>query len=381
MASGTITTAVSGVKESLGTVTSFLDEGGQWDKMAKQGIQYTSTAKKNASYASGVPFGLVGLGGALSLLGVFMMTTCPGRKEGDHPMKLGIKGKCGSCFVGCGWFLTCVSMLILSLLCTILWPVMFLSVDVCGVLEKIPSNISNYAPLPPGPGQMLQYCFRASKQNVSFIPDEMVDGFDFSQTVSFNSAGLKSQIDELFTNLPMDKLREVVDNMTNWDAISQTQGTWQQQQRKKDIMKIKGMMANVTKFEQDFKDQMKISIDNIGQIQNITLPMFNFATELKQDFSCKAVGVEYEGTVDILCGDILSGMSLFVAAMLGTVLMGAPLAFGGICINRAYGGHGLPPAGENEDDEGKIMELQGVWSPSNAYDIRAWDDTHGKGKA
>ena len=368
--------AVKGVKSSLGTVTSFLGKGGQWDNAAQTGIEYTAIAKKNASYASGVPFGLVGFGGVLTLIGVFMMTTMPGRKEGDHAMKLGCKGKLGSCCVSCGWFWTCISMFVLSLLCLVLWPLMFVSVDVCGVLEKLPDNVTKYAPLPPGPGQMLQFCFRSDpNKNISFIPDDMVNGFDFSQSVSFNSAKLKSNIDELFDKLPMDKLRHIINNnMTNFTSAQLQWGTADQQARARAIMKIKGMMTNITRYEQSFKRQMKISIDNIDEIQNITKPMFSFADSLKQDFSCKAVGKEFEGTVNILCGDILSGMSLFVGALLATAIVSGPLVFGGLCINRAYGGHGLPPKPKDGEEE-QIVELAGQWEhPSNAYNVKSWDN-------
>jgi len=267
-------------------------------------------------------------------------------------------------------------MFVLSLLCLVLWPLMFVSVDVCGVLEKLPDNVTKYAPLPPGPGQMLQFCFRSDpNKNISFIPDEMVNGFDFSQSVSFNSAKLKSNIDELFDKLPMDKLRHIINNnMTNFTSAQLQWGTADQQARARAIMKIKGMMTNITRYEQNFKRQMKISIDNIDEIQNITKPMFSFADSLKQDFSCKAVGKEFEGTVNILCGDILSGMSLFVGALLATAIISGPLVFGGLCINRAYGGHGLPPKPKDGEEE-QIVELAGQWEhPSNAYNVKSWDN-------
>lgn len=248
----------------------------------------------------------------------------------------------------------------------------------CGVLEKMPNNVSHYVPLPPGPGQMLQFCFRSDpNKNISFIPDNLVSGFDFSQEVSFNSAELKSKIDSLFQKLPVGQLRTIINtNMTNFTESQMNWGTAEQRQRARDIMKIKDMMANITADEEAFKRQMKISIDNIDEIQNITKPMFAFADILKQDFSCKAVGKEFEGTVDILCGNILSGMSLYVGALLAVAIVSGPLAFAGLGINRAFGGHGLPPEDVTEE-----IEIGGTWSrgeKGNGYGLTTWDGAGGK---
>merc|ERR1719420_287667 len=197
-------------------------------------------------------------------------------------------------------------MLVFFLLCAILWPIMYLSVDICVILEdKFPNNVGNYIPLESGSAKLIQSCFTPGG-NASFIPDDLVANFDFSEAVTFNSAKLKGEIDELFQKLPMNKVRSAVNNMTDFtsseysnenDAIAK--------QRIGDIRELKELMTKVDTAETNYKNAMIISIDNIGQIQNITKPMFNFADVLEEDFSCLAVGREFRETAGILCGSIV----------------------------------------------------------------------------
>ena len=79
---------------------------------------------------------------------------------------------------------------------------MYLSVDICVILEdKFPNKVGDYIPLDSGSAKMVQSCFTPGG-NASFIPDDLVANFDFSGSVTFNSAKLKGDIDELFQNLP-----------------------------------------------------------------------------------------------------------------------------------------------------------------------------------
>ena len=66
-----------------------------------------------------------------------------------------------------------------------------------------------------GSAKMVQSCFTPGG-NASFIPDDLVANFDFSGSVTFNSAKLKGDIDELFQNLPMNTVRSAVNKMTNF---------------------------------------------------------------------------------------------------------------------------------------------------------------------
>lgn len=345
-----IKSGVGGIRTSLESVTSFMDDGGVWQTAASELIQGSIVAKDNATYAFGLPFGLVMFGMFLTVLGFFAMKTSQGSGKtlyagGEpykHPMSLGCVGKCGSCCVGCGWNLTCLTMLIFFLLCAVLWPFMYLSVDICVILEdKFPNKVGDYIPLDSGSAKMVQSCFTPGG-NASFIPDDLVANFDFSGTVTFNSAKLKGDIDELFQNLPMNTVRSAVNEMTNFTQSECGTGDTVAKERICDIRELKELMTKIDTAETKYKNAMIISIDNIGQIQNITKPMFNFADGLLEDFSCLAVGEEFRATTGILCGSIVPGLSLFVMAMLLTALLGCPLACAGIGINKTMGGHGLP---------------------------------------
>lgn len=352
-----IKNGVGGVKNSLGMVTSFMDDGGVWETSAAQLIQVCNTAKENASTATGVPFGLVMVGIFLTVLGFLAMKMNQGSGKHAHPMSLGCIGKCGSCCVGCGWNLTCLTMIIFFLLCAVLWPIMYLSVDMCVVLDdKFPNQVGDYVPLDSGSSKMIQSCFTPGG-NASFIPDDLLANFDFSQTVTFNSADLKDDIDGLFQALPMDVVRSFVNNMTNFTTANITAASSPRKERMEAIMEMKELMAKVDAAESKYKDAMIISIDNIGEISNITKPMFSFADGIMDDFSCLAVGKEFRATTDILCGSIVPGMSLFIMAVLFTALLGFPLACAGISVNKTMGGHGLP---KNHDsyDSGNV-ELTG----------------------
>ena len=219
---------------------------------------------------------------------------------------------------------------------------MYLSVDICVILEdKFPNKVGDYIPLDSGSAKMVQSCFTPGG-NASFIPDDLVANFDFSGTVTFNSAKLKGDIDELFQNLPMNTVRSAVNEMTNFTQSECGTGDTVAKERICDIRELKELMTKVDTAETNYKNAMIISIDNIGQISTITKPMFNFADGLLEDFSCLAVGEEFRATTGILCGSIVPGLSLFVMAMLLTALLGCPLACAGIGINKTMGGHGLP---------------------------------------
>ncbi len=353
-----IKSGVGGIRTSLESVTSFMDDGGVWQTAASELIQGSIVAKDNATYAFGLPFGLVMFGMFLTVLGFFAMKTSQGsgktlytgndnnmesRTPYKHPMSLGCVGKCGSCCVGCGWNLTCLTMLIFFLLCAVLWPFMYLSVDICVILEdKFPNKVGDYIPLGSGSAKMVQSCFTPGG-NASFIPDDLVANFDFSGSVTFNSAKLKGDIDELFQNLPMNTVRSAVNKMTNFTQNQcDNEADTVAKKRICNIRELKELMTKIDTAETKYKNAMIISIDNIGQIQNITKPMFNFADGLLEDFSCLAVGEEFRATTGILCGSIVPGLSLFVMAMLLTALLGCPLACAGIGINKTMGGHGLP---------------------------------------
>lgn len=233
-------------------------------------------------------------------------------------------------------------MIIFFLLCAVLWPIMYLSVDMCVVLDdKFPNKVSDYVPLDSGSSKMVQSCFTPGG-NTSLIPNDLLANFDFSQAVTFNSAGLKDDIDGLFEALPMNSVRSLVNKMTNFTTANIAGASSPRKERMEAIMDLKELMAKVDAAESKYKDAMIISIDNIGEISNITKPMFSFADGIMDDFSCLAVGKEFRATTEILCGSIVPGMSLFIMAVLFTALLGFPLACAGISVNKTMGGHGLP---------------------------------------
>jgi len=230
---------------------------------------------------------------------------------------------------------------------------MYIAVDTCVILEdKFLNSVGSYLPLGNGPSKMIQACF-SSGGNTSFIPDDLLRDFDFSEAVTFNAADLSSSIDSLFDNLPMKELISEVNNMTNF---SKPYPPGKYGDRMRDIMEIKELMKNVTAAEGKFKMAMKISIDNIAQIQTITKPLFSFTDGIMDDFSCRAVGTDYRKTADILCGSIVPGMSLFVISMLLTAIFGCPLACAAIKVNQKMGGHGVPKNWESFRQE---LELTG----------------------
>ncbi len=347
-----IKSGVGGVKTSLKTVTSFMDDGGAWHSYTNVAIQNSNIAKRNATYAFGLPYGLIGLGIFLTCVG-FILMKVTGRGPKNHPMSLSLCGRCGSCCVGLGWNLTCCTMLVFFLLCTILWPVMYLSVDTCVILQnKFPNSVGSYVPVGEGPSKMIQACFTPGG-NTSFIPEDLLSNFDFSETVTFNSATLSSTIDNAFDALPIGTLRNQINSMTNFS------GPYSNDKfgiRAKNIMEIKALMEKVTIAEERYKVAMKISIANIAEIQNITKPLFSFTDGIMDEFSCLAVGDEYRKTADILCGSLVPGMSLFIISMLLTAILGCPLACSALKINQRMGGHGLPRNWELYEQE---VELTG----------------------
>jgi len=351
-AQGTIKSGVGGVKTSLKTVTSFMDEGGAWHSYTKLAIQNSDIAKRNATYAFGLPYGLIGFGVVLTCVG-FILMKVTGQGPKNHPMSLSLCGRCGSCCVGLGWNLTCCTMLVFFLLCTILWPVMYVFVDTCVILQnKFPNSVGSYLPVGEGPSKMIQACFTPGG-NTSFIPEDLLSNFDFSEAVTFDSAELSSTIDDLFDALPMGRLRNEINNMTNFSGPYSNDKFGK---RAEDIMEIKALMENITATEERYKAAMKISIANIGEISNITKPLFSFTDGLMDDFSCLAVGDEYRETADILCGSLVPGMSLFIISMLLTAILGCPLACSALKINQRMGGHGLPRNWELYEQE---VELTG----------------------
>lgn len=334
---------VGGVKTSLSGVTSFMGDDGEWHNLASTGIKYGDMAKKYATYATALPYGLVIFGIVLSCIGFVLMKLSQGKGGKNHPMSLGICGKLGSCFVGCGWNLTCITMLIFFLVCTILWPIMWISVDTCVILQnKLPKNVGLYMGLETGQAKMVQSCFTKGG-NTSFIPDDLLSNFDFSSAVTFDSTKLNDKVNSLFDELEMQPLRNAVANMTNFtQAQIDGESNAKVKARMKNIKEMKDIMADINVAEVNFKTAMTISIGNIIEIQNITKPLFDFSDGITTDFSCLAVGAEFQATTDILCESIVPGMSLFVIAMLLTAFIGCPMACALVQINKKMGGHGLP---------------------------------------
>jgi hypothetical protein len=366
---GKIVRGVDGIKVSLHELYNALKDGGSWATMARYFIDSAYIATQYATIATGSLFGLNILSIILTIIGVCLMSVNHRHsqsdsdnemKSPDNEMELGLFGRLGGCFVCCGWMSVCCSMIIMLIVCTILWPAIYIAVDTCSVLEKVPNDISKYVPegLEGRPTEMLQTCF-VQEGNKSFIPKELLDNFDFGEQVTFESAELKNTIKSKFDDLPLPALQSLIRNMTHFtrDEINNEPNQYYKQ-RMVDIMTIKGLMKNVTVAEQHFRHQMVISIDNIDEIMSITSELFEFGDRLKDSkngFNCLAVGKEYHKFRETIKG-ILSGMALLTGAMMSVSIIGFLLAYAGQNVNKRCGGHGLP----RDFDKGgvKMQELR-----------------------
>ena len=365
MAASAITSVVQQFTDGLQFVVNFLAEGGSWDAAGNWAITVGTNVRRYAPLASIIPFSFLTLGFVLTIIGVIHLR-CDKVCRGGY-------------LVGFSWCTGCCSVLILLLLSQVFWPLLFLMVDTCIVLEKVPSDISSYLPLDTYSSSMLQSCF----DNVTVLPpgatssDNSPGGLDFSSMIKFSSVKDVNEIDNILNTMfdwPWLDINET--NMVNEMAVNLTRTNNSAGEclnnRTNALFKLKDMFANITAEKKLFKKYFNISYRSMGKIQKITQPMFRVGDIMQQGFSCGEVGSAYKDMNGILCGNMLESISNLVTTWFLAAIFGIITVYLGLKINQRLGGHGRQDQYDTDngpDDAGDFEMQENNYSKSNFTSI------------
>lgn len=257
---------VKGIKDTLTDVITFID--GDWKDYSDQFVDWSKMAQNN-TWTLWTPYILVVFSLILVGLSVLLGWSC----------------------MGCiGWTSMWWFLIIMFLLSFVLMLVSFVGLDVCVVLSQ---PVTEYVTLDNRSMDMIQSCL--DDENV--IPSDLVDNYKFTD-MNFNST--ESTID--------------YSGLTNASKVL-----------------YGGINAHVVAQKNDaqakelkFIEAIKITYQNVKDIQNITLDLVDFGKNMVTDFRCTLLNNQYSNMQGSICY-MTSTLFFYTWLFFGVALVGVPL--------------------------------------------------------
>lgn len=264
---------VKGIKDTLNDVIEFID--GDWKDYSTQFQEWSKTAQDN-TWSLWTPYILILLSLIMVGIGVLLGSSC----------------------MGClGWAFMWWFLIIMFFISFVLMLVSYVGLDVCVVMNQ---PVTEYVKLDNRSSDMVQSCL----DNENVIPKDLVDNYEFTD-INFNSteseidySGLTNASKILYDDVVVGNLPELID--------------------------IRAKKDNTKTKEGLFIDAVKITYQNVKDIENITSDLLDFGNDIVGDFRCTLLNQQYDHTKGSIC--YLTNTLFFYAVLFfGVSIMGIPL--------------------------------------------------------